>query len=231
MDSGNADSVAVLISGGLDSAILLGELLKADAAVQPLYIRSGLFWEAVELTHLGRYLQAMARPTLQSLAVLDVPVGDLDSKHWSITGKNVPDVNSNDDAVFLPGRNVLLLMKSMLWCHQRGVSAVALGVLGSNPFPDATPEFFRDCESLLNRAVGGSVRIRTPFAHFQKTDAMHLGRMLPLELSFSCIRPVRELHCGQCNKCEERRIAFRDAAMIDPTIYANSTTSPETFAR
>ena len=46
-----------------------------------------------------------------------------------------------------------------------------------------------------------------------------LGRGYPLELTFSCMAPVNDGHCGACNKCEERRIAFRDANMVDPTDY------------
>jgi 7-cyano-7-deazaguanine synthase len=49
---------------------------------------------------------------------------------------------------------------------------------------------------------------------------MRLGRGLPLEQTFSCIRPERDLHCGRCNKCAERRHAFAEADMADPTRYA-----------
>ena len=52
--------------------------------------------------------------------------------------------------------------------------------------------------------------------------AMLLGRGDPLELTFSCIAPVGDLHCGRCNKCFERRAAFRLIDMVDPTRYAES---------
>ena len=49
------DGLAVLVSGGLDSAILLGEALRHEPpAVQPLYVRHGLYWETAELQHLLR---------------------------------------------------------------------------------------------------------------------------------------------------------------------------------
>ena len=55
--------LAVLISGGLDSAIFLDEALRTCVAVHPLYVRSGLSWEPVELQHLRRYLEVVhARP-------------------------------------------------------------------------------------------------------------------------------------------------------------------------
>src|SRR5262245_11379215 len=126
--------MAVLVSGGLDSAILVGVALSEQAAVHPLYVCQGLFWEEVELGHLRRFLDAFRQPGLQPLHVLDMPVADLYGDHWSLTGHNVPDADSADEAVFLPGRNVLLLAKAILWCHLHKVGAVALGSLQSNPF-------------------------------------------------------------------------------------------------
>ena len=50
---------AVLTSGGVDSAILVADLARQGWAVQPLYIRFGLAWEATEEAHLRRYLDAL----------------------------------------------------------------------------------------------------------------------------------------------------------------------------
>jgi 7-cyano-7-deazaguanine synthase len=212
-------SLAVLVSGGLDSAILLGESLRRHAAVQPLYVREGLSWEIVELSHLCRFLEAIRCPALRPLHVLEMPVADLYGSHWSITGRDVPDAQSPDEAVFLPGRNVLFLAKALLWCHLHKVPAVALGVLGSNPFPDATSAFFDTYAHVVNQAVGGHVEVLRPIAGLSKAEVMHRGRELPLALTFSCIRPIGGRHCGQCNKCAERRRAFAAAGMPDATDY------------
>jgi 7-cyano-7-deazaguanine synthase len=211
--------LAVLVSGGLDSAILLAESLHNHSAVYPLYVRNGLSWEAVELHHLRNFLEAIHAPRLQPLHILDLPVADLYDAHWSLTGQNVPDADSPDEAVFLPGRNVLLLTKAMLWCHLHGVGAVALAPLGSNPFPDATLAFFNAFQEVVNQAVCGRVRVLRPYAELHKTEVMHRGRGLPLERTFSCIRPVGSRHCGRCNKCAERRRAFADAGLPDGTEY------------
>jgi 7-cyano-7-deazaguanine synthase len=211
--------LAVLVSGGLDSAIFLGEAVRAGRQVHPLYVRHGLYWEGAELSHLRRFLQAVAGPTLCPLQVLQMPVGDLYEDHWSITGQDVPDATSPDSAVFLPGRNVLLLAKALLWCHLQGVGAVALGSLQSNPFPDATPAFFHAYQQVVNQAVGGQVEVLLPYAGLSKVEVMHRGRDLPLEWTFSCLHPIQDRHCGACNKCGERRRAFAEAGMSDPTAY------------
>lgn len=210
---------AVLISGGLDSAILLGEAVRQNQIVFPLYIRCGLHYETTELEYLGRFLKALAGQNLRPLHILEMPVADLYGDHWSITGKNVPLIGTPDEACFLPGRNILLLSKAMLWCYLHGVGSVALGSLQTNPFPDATPEFFAGFQNLVNRAVGSAVEISLPFAGMKKSEVMPRGRGLPLEHTFSCIQPVQGLHCGVCNKCGERREAFKSAGMIDPTRY------------
>lgn len=196
-------TLAVLISGGLDRAILLGDALRHHASVVPIYMRCGLSWEAVEFAYLERYLAALRCPALQPLVVLDQPIADVYGQHWSITG-NAPLIGTPEEAVFLPGRNVLLLAKSLLWCHLNGVSAIALGSLQTNPFPDATPAFFRAMQDLVNQAVQGQVEVRLPFGGMKKVAVMQLGKGLPLELTFSCASPMNGLHCGRCSKCGER---------------------------
>ena len=215
----DASALAVLVSGGLDSAVLLGESLQSRAFVYPLYIRCGLFWEAVELDHLRRFLAAVEAPALRPLHVLEMPVRDLYPVHWSLTGEGAPGADTPDEAVFLPGRNVLLLAKAILWCHLRGVPEIALAPLESNPFPDATPAFFAAYAAAVNQAVGGRVRVLQPYLGLHKVDVLRRGRGLPLELTFSCIRPREGRHCGACNKCAERRRAFADAGLPDRTPY------------
>ncbi len=212
--------LAVLVSGGLDSAVLLAEAARIYPAVFPLYVRTGLYWEAVEREYLDRFLAATRTPALRPLHTIDEPVHDLYGAHWSVTGEGVPAVGTPDEDVYLPGRNVLLLAKPLLWCHLNGVPEIATAPLGANPFPDATPEFYDGFARIVGTAVGGSVRVLRPYAALHKVDVLRRGRGLPLEHTFSCLRPANGLHCGECSKCAERQLGFRDAAMNDPTEYA-----------
>jgi 7-cyano-7-deazaguanine synthase len=211
--------VAILVSGGLDSAILLAESLQQYLAVWPLYVQFGLFWEKTELQHLRRFLDAVRTPALRSLSVLDMPVADLYGEHWSLTGIGVPAAGTPDAAVYLPGRNVLLLTKAMLWCHLHGVPTLALAPLESNPFSDATPAFFEGYEAIVNQAIDGAVQVVQPYRGLHKEAVLQRGRHLPLQWTFSCIRPQNGLHCGSCNKCAERKDAFLRAGFSDPTAY------------
>jgi 7-cyano-7-deazaguanine synthase len=217
--SDDSSGLAVLVSGGPDSAVLVGEAVQNRSSVHPLYVRCGLTWEAAELDHLRKFLAAVSSSALRPLTILEMPVGDLYAGHWSLTGEGTPGADTPDEAVFLPGRNVLLLSKAMLWCHLHVVPEVALATLGSNPFPDAAPEFCDAFEAVVNRAIGGRVRVSQPYWSLKKVDVLRRGRLHPLELTFSCIRPREDRHCGACNKCAERRRAFADAALPDRTPY------------
>jgi 7-cyano-7-deazaguanine synthase len=211
--------IGLLLSGGLDSSILLGQLAENGMRVQPFYIRSQLRWEKDELKAVLDFLNALGKDNIEDLVVLEMPLNDLYGDHWSTNGRNVPDSHSPDNAVYLPGRNALLIIKASIWCRLNGIDRLALAVLGSNPFSDATAEFFSDFESALERATSGRVQIERPFSRFDKQQVMLLGRSLPLELTFSCIDPIDGLHCGRCNKCAERQKAFSAIKMEDPTCY------------
>jgi 7-cyano-7-deazaguanine synthase len=92
--------------------------------------------------------------------------------------------------------------------------------LAANPFPDATPAFFSSFTSAVNMAVEGNMTVLRPYAKLSKTQVIERVKGVPLEHTFSCIRPVDGEHCGKCNKCAERQSAFRAARMMDPTRYA-----------
>lgn len=220
-NSNYPQEIGLLLSGGIDSAVLLDQLLRRGRRVVPFYVRSDCIWEDVELATLRRFLAVVARPELEGLVVLDMPVADLFANHWSLSGGGVPDQDSPDEAVFLPGRNPLLLLKPALWCVAHGVRELALATLASNPFADATPEFFARFRVMIRVATGGDVEIIRPFELMSKREVLQLGRDVPLELTFSCLAPVGDLHCGQCNKCAERRSAFAQLGTHDPTTYAN----------
>ena len=209
--------VAVLASGGLDSAVLVGDLLRRGVVVHPLYVRFGLAWEPTEEAHLRRFLAALPGPPPQPLVVLECPITGVYGTHWSVSGEHVPDDRTPDDAVYLPGRNLLLLAQPSVWCALHDVHLIALGTLKGNPFPDSTPDFFADFSALVQRAMGHELTVLRPFGDLVKADVLERGRDLPVQHTLSCIAPVGGRHCGACNKCEERRVAFAAAGIADST--------------
>jgi 7-cyano-7-deazaguanine synthase len=218
----HSSTLGVLVSGGLDSCILVGDQLRHGRIVQPFYIRTGLAWQSAELHALEQYLAAIDGPLLQPLITLDLPLYDLYAGHWSLTGRDTPDAESPDEAVFLPGRNALLVIKAAIYCQLHGIGQLALAPLGTSPFEDAGPQFFREFQAAMNRGVQHPVELLRPFGNVNKQQVMQLGAGLPLQWTFSCIHPVRGLHCGRCNKCAERQHAFALVQREDPTPYAST---------
>lgn len=196
--------VCVLVSGGVDSSVLVADLLRRGHVVHPLYVRCGLIWEAAELRWLRRLLAALKSPRLRPLTVSEMPVGPLISRHWSVTGRGVPGRRSAWDSVYLPGRNLLLVSQAGLFCSARAVPVIALGLLKGNPFPDARPVFLRRTQALLKAAFGVPLRLRVPYNGLTKRQVAGRLPSFPMELTFSCLRPRGLRHCRACSKCEER---------------------------
>ena len=216
------ERIAVLISGGLDSAILLGEALGRQKTVYPVYISNGHIWEKTEQSYLKLFLRQIKHKHLKPLTILSMPLGDIYQNAWPVTGKKVPGKKSRDEAVYLPGRNLLLIVKTAVFCAKKKIPQIALAPLKSNPFPDATHSFFNRYASALSSGLGFSIKILAPFISKTKKEVMEMGRKLPLGFTFSCIHPIRNLHCGRCNKCAERKKAFKLIGLKDPTKYLSS---------
>src|SRR5215472_14867742 len=102
---------AVLVSGGLDSAVLLADEAAARGAafVQPVYVSVGLAWESAERAMVERLLQTRPFVGIRPLASLTVEMRDVyATSHWAVRG-TPPAYHTPDEDVYLPGRNIVLL--------------------------------------------------------------------------------------------------------------------------
>jgi 7-cyano-7-deazaguanine synthase len=223
----------VLLSGGLDSAVLL-----ADEAIrrqtQPVYIRAGLAWEEAEQSAMALLLgSGRLRGDVRPLVSLSVDMTDAyGATHWSIQG-HPPGYHTPDEDVYLPGRNVILLAKAAVYAAAADADRIVLGTLGHNPFPDATPQFREALARALTLGLAHPMEIDAPFADITKAEVVRRGMALgvPFDLTLSCMNPVvpgpgqaasLPRHCGACSKCRERHDAFREAGLSDPTEYVET---------
>ncbi len=215
---------AVLVSGGLDSAVLLAEEA-ARGEVQPVYISVGLAWEAAERRMIAR-LMASGAVSDRPLVSLTVDMRDVyAATHWAIQGRP-PAYHTPDEDVYLPGRNIVLIAKAGVYCAAAGIGRVVLGTLAHNPFPDATPEFRRAMARALSLGLAHPLEIDAPYEKVSKAEVIRRGaaRGVPFDLTLSCMNPILfHLHCGACSKCRERHDAFIDAGVTDPTTYADTS--------
>jgi 7-cyano-7-deazaguanine synthase len=222
---------AVLLSGGLDSAVLLAdEAVRGE--VQPIYVSVGLAWEAAEQSVVRRFLaSAPFRKPVRPLARLSIDMRDVyAANHWAVEGRP-PAYHTPDEDVYLPGRNIVLLSKAGVYCAAARIGRLAIGTLEHNPFPDATPEFRDAMQRALSLGLAHELRLDAPLAGTSKADVIRRGAALgvPFDLTLSCMNPQRRgrstddyLHCGECSKCRERHDAFLEAGVPDTTVYASA---------
>jgi len=219
MEKGKPQKILVLLSGGIDSSVLVWELAQQYERVYPFYVRNGFVWERTELAWVRKYLRRIKAPSLMPIKTVELPLSDVYPLHWSLTGRGTPSFDSEDSAVYLPGRNLILLSKAAVYAAVQGIEHLALGILKGNPFPDSTRSFLDRLGDLLGQGLNHPIAVLTPYAQLEKTQVLERGIALPLHLTFSCIAPRETLHCGACNKCAERIRAFKRLAIPDATRY------------
>lgn len=210
--SGAEAWVAVLVSGGLDSTVLMADELAQGRRVQPIHVRCGFSWEDAEARTLMR-LQALPPLTGRVPAVVTLTVDTRDrypADHWARLGAP-PAFDSPDEDVYLEGRNLLLISHAALWCRRHGVARLLLGSLAGNPFPDATPGFFAEMTTAISGGLGHPIRVAAPYLTLRKDEVVQRGKALgvPLAVTLSCMNPQEDDRpCFACSKCRERRDAL-----------------------
>jgi 7-cyano-7-deazaguanine synthase len=227
-------STAVLLSGGLDSAVLAVEQA-SRGDMHPIYVSAGLAWEAAERAIVSRFLaRAPLNGRARPLVSLGVDMHDIyAATHWAMEGRP-PAYHTPDEDVYLPGRNVVLLGKAAVYCAAAKIERLVIGTLAHNPFPDATPQFRTAMARALSLGLDWPLAIDAPYANTEKIEVIRRGAALgvPFELTLSCMNPPHAdsiaahpktaIHCGLCSKCRERHDAFVDAGIPDPTTYAST---------
>jgi len=216
----------VLFSGGLDSTVLATQLKVDGAETRLLSIDYGQR-HARELKRAEQIAQALELPQ-QVLRLPDLgPL--LGGSSLTDAKVELPEGHYAEEsmkATVVPNRNMILLALAGGHALSIGFNTIAYAAHAGDHtiYPDCRPEFADAMETALGLADWEKLSLHRPFVHLIKTDLVKKGAELgaPLHLTWSCYAG-REIHCGKCGTCVERKEAFALAKIADPTDYENST--------
>jgi len=212
-------NLAVLISGGLDSAILLGDALRRQPIV-PIYMRCGLSWETVELQYLRRFSCGARRALLSSrLSFLDQPIADVYGDHWSLTGE-APLIGTPEEAVFLPGRNVAAVGEVAAVVPSTRRAGDRAGFAANESIPRCDAGVLSRVPGNRQSRGGRSCQSAAAFRRHEKgrRDGAGKGIAVGAHVLVRCTEGRLALGEVAANAANVA-MPFADARMVDPTVY------------
>lgn len=217
----------ILLSGGLDSATVLGCALEA-----------GFICHAVSFRYGQRHTYELdcAQAVARHYGILDHKIVDIDLTLWggsSLTDDSmpVPDAGSTVGvpSTYVPARNLIFLSFAAAFAETLGSSDLFIGVnsIDYSGYPDCRPAFieaFRRTVKLATCTADSDREwtIHAPLQSLSKAEIIHLGTRLnvPLHLTHSCYNPASDgRSCGKCDSCALRHAGFIAAGIPDPTRY------------
>lgn len=221
------DNTAVVIaSGGIDSITLIYKLVNEGFSLKTLTFLYGQ--KHIKETE---YAVKIFRKLSLDYRIVDISgIKDLISGS-ALTDQNIdiPEVPGTTEyyntlkTTIVPNRNSIFLSLAVAYAQQLKCNNVFYGAHHSDRgvYPDCRKEFIESFEH-SQRLANDNVRIRiiAPFVDLDKAGIVKLGHSLgvPYDETWSCYKGL-EVHCGKCSSCSERKRAFSNSGIKDPTIY------------
>lgn len=222
----------VLVSGGMDSAVVLAIAREAGFDVHALSVRYGQRHTS-ELDAADRVTKALgtvAHKTvvvdLRSIggsALTDDAIAVPEDSDGHVIGDQIP-------STYVPARNTIMLSLALGWAEVLGATDIFCGVnaVDYSGYPDCRPEFIAGFESLANLATkagveGSRFRVHAPLMRMGKDDIVREGIRLGVDFAQTVSCYSADAHgraCRHCDACRLRSQGFIDAGVADPTHYA-----------
>lgn len=216
------NTTIVILSGGLDSTVLLYDLLNRGCHVRALSIDYGQRHKtelqfASRLCHaLGVEHRVVDLSSIRGLIGASSQTSDVPVPHGHYAEETMKQT-------VVPNRNMIMLAVAGGWAITTKSDSVSYAAHGGDRaiYPDCREEFVRPLNEALENADWHRVTISRPFLGMTKADIVERGRALgvPFVDTYSCYEGDPEAHCGRCGTCVERKEAFQLAGVADPTTY------------
>lgn len=193
-----------LFSGGLDSTVLLYDLLDSGDKAHCLLFNYGQR-HAKELN----FAQATCVKLGVSYEVIELPHQLFEKS--SLTGGRAKVDELKGTPTVVPNRNMVLISvaASYALCHGGTAVSWAANADDAEIYPDCRPEFLRNLNQALRICHTRRMEVHAPFIVRTKRAIVEIGRKLgvPFEETWSCYAGEKE-PCGICGACEARNKAL-----------------------
>lgn len=214
----------VVLSGGLDSTVLLHHILDTEGAAA-----------AVSINYGQRHSRELAYATMTCRRLnVDHSVVDL-SPLRAVLGRSsqtsdvpVPEGHYAEETMkqtVVPNRNMILLSVAIARAVSIGAERVAYGAHSGDHaiYPDCRPEFVDAMRQAAALCDWSPVDIVAPFVGLTKAEVVAMGNALGVrfDLTWTCYKG-QTVHCGRCSTCVERLEAFDLCGLVDPTPYVDT---------
>ncbi|MFN4133622.1 MAG: 7-cyano-7-deazaguanine synthase QueC [Candidatus Hadarchaeales archaeon] len=142
----------------------------------------------------------------------------------ALIDKNIPMPPKFTPAVIVPFRNGIMISIAVAYAERMGAEAIFYGpqLDDARFYPDCRRKFAAAITKAIQLGTERKIEVRNPLAKLPKFKVLKLAKELgvPLELTWSCYLNEK-YHCGRCESCNNRKMAFEKAGAPDPTRYLN----------
>lgn len=210
----------MVLSGGMDSTSMLYDY--SDRIALAITFNYGS-------NHNAREIEC-ARYNCQKLGIelveVDMPfIGRLFDSSLLSGAEAIPEGNYDDDnmrSTVVPFRNGIMLAVAAGLAESRGLTHVMMANHSGDHaiYPDCRPGFVKAMSQAISEGTYEHITILAPYTDIDKAEIARRGARAGVDFShtYSCYKGG-EKHCGRCGTCTERRQAFIDAGLPDPTSY------------
>lgn len=209
----------LILSGGMDSTVLLAKLKKEGHDILTLTFNYGS-------KHNRRENMAAAKIAkfygVKNWLIKLAFVNELFKSDLLKSGGAIPEGHYEDASMkrtVVPFRNGIMLSIATGFAESVEADAVYYGAHAGDYaiYPDCRAEFVLAFAESMRLGTYIGVQLESPFQKMTKRDIGLLGKELgvPLEMTWTCY-VGGEKHCGRCGACVERRESLRG---FDPTVY------------
>lgn len=203
--------IVIPASGGMDSSYLIYKAVSEGYEVHPIVLDSSNGEE-------GR-LQKGVVPA-KNIAIKAGLHHDLKSLPFTPTSTmEIADGNYG----YRPGWHMSIAFHALMYADFVDADLIWIGINASQEgfYPDQEPGMFYDLAELYNKTYSKNIRIELPLIAMTRTGVVVEGTKLgvPWEKTITCVTTPIPVNCGVCRRCQERKNAFLEAGVSDPTIY------------